>query len=253
MLILLPPSESKTAPDAGSPADLLDLSFPQLTEAREAMLGHLADVSAADDALERLKVGASLKGEVERNTRLAAEPAGPAIGVYTGVLYDALGYATLSGAARERAARSVVIVSALWGAVRPADRIPAYRLSMGAKVARKGTLASWWKGELAPVLEDYGRGQLIVDCRSSGYAAAWKPEPASTAAIRVERVRDGRRQVVSHMAKHYRGEVARYLLEADVDPATPAELAEVLRARWEVELTPAGRGPAELTLVVRED
>jgi cytoplasmic iron level regulating protein YaaA (DUF328/UPF0246 family) len=253
MLILLPPSESKTAPDAGSPADLLDLSFPQLTEAREAMLDHLADVSASDDALDRLKVGASLRGEVERNTRLTREPAAPAISVYTGVLYDALGYSTLSEEARARAEGSVVIVSALWGAVRPADRIPAYRLSMGAKVAQKGTLASWWKGELSPVLGDYGRDQLIIDCRSSSYAAAWKPEPSSTAAIRVERLRDGRRQVVSHMAKHYRGEVARYLLEAGADPATPEELAEILRSQWEVELSPAGKGPAELTIVLRED
>ena len=36
----------------------------------------------------------------------------PAINVYTGVLYQALGWATLSPAARKRAASAVVIISA---------------------------------------------------------------------------------------------------------------------------------------------
>jgi cytoplasmic iron level regulating protein YaaA (DUF328/UPF0246 family) len=243
MLILLPPSESKTAPDAGSPADLLDLSFPQLTEAREAMLDHLADVSASDDALDRLKVGASLRGEVERNTRLTREPAAPAISVYTGVLYDALGYSTLSEEARARAEGSVVIVSALWGAVRPADRIPAYRLSMGAKVAQKGTLASWWKGELSPVLGDYGRDQLIIDCRSSSYAAPGSPSPPR----RRPSASSASGTAAARSSPTWRSTTAarwpRYLLEVGADPATPEELAEILRSQWEVELSPAGKGP----------
>jgi uncharacterized protein len=49
------------------------------------------------------------------------------------------------------------------------------------------------------------------------------------------------RTVVSHAAKHTRGEVARHLLESGNDPARPQRLAHVLGDRWTVELVPPPR------------
>ena len=46
--------------------------------------------------------------------------------LYTGVLFTALGLADLPW-------DGVLIASALWGVVRPGDRIPAHRLDMSAK------------------------------------------------------------------------------------------------------------------------
>ena len=72
--------------------------------------------------------------------------------------------------------------------------------------------------------EAAGRG-VVVDCRSSSYAAAWRPGPevaARTVAVRVLREQDGARSVVSHMAKHTRGLVARALLQAPRAPRTPS-------------------------------
>ena len=87
VLVLLPPSESKSPPAArGKPVDLAALSFQELTPARVRVLDALAAASAADDALYRLDVGPSLAPEVERNTRLRTLPARPALEVYTGVL-----------------------------------------------------------------------------------------------------------------------------------------------------------------------
>ena len=79
MLILLPPSEGKTpAPLVTRPYALLTSRSSSLTAERESVLEELAQVSAGD-ALAELKVGSSLKAEVERNTRLLTEPAQPAI------------------------------------------------------------------------------------------------------------------------------------------------------------------------------
>lgn len=253
MLILLPPSESKTVPQDGACLDLHDMSFPQLTEAREVMMNRLADISAREDAGELLKAGPSLAEEIERNRRLHTEPSKPALEVYTGVLYDALGHESLSAHARDRARRTVVIISALWGAVTPADRIPAYRLSMGSKAAPRGTLAAWWRSELKPVLDDVSRGQLVIDCRSSTYAAAWKAPVENTVTVRVERERGGKRQVVSHMAKHYRGKVARTLLEAGDDPASPEEMAAILEPQWKIELRGDRASGHVMTLVLPGD
>ena len=105
-------------------------------------------VSTHEDALALLGVGASLKDDVERNTRLQDEPAAPAHQVYSGVLYDALSYKTLTPAQRRKAVESVLVVSALWGAIGFGDRVPAYRLSMGTALPDVGRLASFWKPQL---------------------------------------------------------------------------------------------------------
>ena len=95
MLILLPPSESKTAPASGDPLNLASLDLPALTGARSELADALAEVSGGEDALQVLGVGPSLAADVARNRQLRTAPAAPALEVYTGVLYDALDAASL--------------------------------------------------------------------------------------------------------------------------------------------------------------
>ncbi|WP_460447609.1 YaaA family protein [Angustibacter aerolatus] len=251
MLVLLPPSEGK-APAGGRrrPVDPSRLSFPALTAARERLLDVVAETSSRPDALQLLDVGPSLAAEVERNTRLRTLAALPAAQLYTGVLYEALGLESLPPAARRTANRSLVVVSALWGALRPTDAVPPYRVSMGTSLPGIGPLAAYWRPLLdAPLTEAAGDG-LVVDCRSSTYQAAWTPGPdlaARTVAVRVLREADGRRSVVSHMAKHTRGEVVRHLLlRGGRAPRTPAQLAAAVGEAFEVE-----PGERRLDVVVR--
>lgn len=256
MLILLPPSESKAAPARrGRPVDVGALSFPELTPTRERLLDALVATSGAPDALRRLFVGPSLADDVARNVRVRELPARPALEVYTGVLYDALDAATLSPSARRRAASRLVVVSGLWGALRPGDRIPPYRLNICSHLLGTPALEPLWRGHLpATLAAAAGQRGVVVDCRSSSYQAAGMPAGLGdrTAVVRVLRDAEGRRSVVSHAAKHTRGLVTRALLESGADPRTPEALAEVLAARWPVELTPprlAGR-PWTLDVVV---
>ena len=147
--------------------DWTSLSFPVLNTYRAKVLDALGTVSAHEDALALLGVGASLRDDVERNTRLHAEPAAPAHQVYSGVLYDALGYKSMTPAQRRRADESVLVISALWGAIRFADSVPAYRLSMSTALPDVGRLASFWKPQLTDALGSVAEGHLLVDCRSS--------------------------------------------------------------------------------------
>ncbi len=252
MLILLPPSEGKSAARTGAPLHLDDLHFPQLDDARRAVLGALRAASAAEDAHAVLGVGASLMEDVQRNLVLDVAPAAPAHDVYSGVLYDALGYARMTPVQKRRAREQCVVVSALWGALGFGDRIPAYRLSMAVDLPGTGRLASFWKKHLAVPLADHAGTGLIVDCRSSTYAAAWSPPPSQTAAVNVFQLRDGRRTVVSHFAKHTRGEFARHLLtRRGAAPTTPSALLAAAREKWTADLEPAtGRKPAQLNIVL---
>ena len=95
--------QGKAVPPEGPPVDLGALVYPQLTPQRERLL--------------------------RKFNRLADAPAGPAAEVYAGVLYQHLGLADLPG-------DRVLIASALWGVLRPGDRIPHYKLPMNAKVPR---------------------------------------------------------------------------------------------------------------------
>ncbi|HQA13960.1 MAG TPA: peroxide stress protein YaaA, partial [Ornithinibacter sp.] len=138
MLILLPPSESKTNRHRGKPVDPASWSFPDLNPVRARVAQALAAVSASPDAPALLDVSPGLLDDIARNLVLDSAPSTPAAEVYTGVLYDALGLATLDTAARRRANRWIVVVSALYGAVRPTDRIAAYRLAMGTTLPDVG-------------------------------------------------------------------------------------------------------------------
>jgi uncharacterized protein len=131
----------------------------------------------------------------------------------------------------------VLIASALWGVVRPEDRIPYYRFSAKARLARIGALSTYWRAELAAVMPDEP-GDLIIDMRSAAYAAAWKPRRATLLAVRAFSESSGGRKPVSHMAKAVRGEVARALLLAK-KPCCDAEAAAeiVAGAGFEVELS----------------
>ncbi len=253
MKILLPPSEGKTPPAAGDPVDVAQLAFPQLAEARREMLAALIETSAREDSLALLGVGKSLHEEVRANTRLTGAPTGRASDVYTGVLFAAMGAEGLTEVPADR--RSAVhVMSGLFGIVGIDDRIPAYRLSMGAQLPELGRAKTWWKPRLAPVLDEAFADELLVDCRSADYRAAWPGPSAQVVTIDVVQVRSGVRKVVSHFAKHTRGElVGRLLRSSEALPTTAEDVAEAAAVWYEVELTPAaGRKPASLTVVLPE-
>ncbi|MBT2443125.1 peroxide stress protein YaaA [Streptomyces sp. ISL-36] len=244
MLVLLPPSEGKAASGRGAPLKPESLSLPGLAEARAAVLDELVELCAADEEKAREVLGLSegLRGEIAKNTELRTAGARPAGEIYTGVLYDALGLATLDAAARKRAGASLLVFSGLWGAVRVDDRIPSYRCSMGVKLPGLGALGAHWRRAMASVMPEVAGDGLVLDLRSSAYASAWKPkgEPAArTATVRV--LHAPTRKVVSHFNKATKGRIVRSLLEAGAAPKGREELVEALRdLKYVVEEGKAG-------------
>src|SRR4051794_602764 len=114
MLVLLPPSAGKADPPPGPPADLSSLVFADaLTAKRERLL---------------------------RALKLTDAPAAPAADVYTGVLYGQLRLGVLRPAWDR-----ILIASAVFGVVRPGDRIAAYKADMGTREPRlHEPLAAYW-------------------------------------------------------------------------------------------------------------
>ena len=259
MLVLLPPSEGKAAPLRGRPLDLATLSSPELTAPRAQVLHEL--VALCDErpaeAAAVLGLGPTQADEVARNARLRGSPTARVDQVYRGVLYEALDLPGLDAAARRRAATRVAVTSALFGLLRPADRVPAYRLAGSVTLPGTGPVARHWSRHLAPAVDAAAGGGLVVDLRSTTYAAFWRPPRSSaarTCTVRVLHEVGGRRTVVSHANKATKGRLVRDLLVSGASPRRPAALAEALRdLGWYVEPGTVVPGrPAQLDVVVAE-
>ncbi|GHH84524.1 UPF0246 protein [Streptomyces sulfonofaciens] len=264
MLVLLPPSEGKAPSGRGAPVKLEELSSPGLGEARQDVLDALVELCAGDGEKAREVLGLSegQRGEVAKNAALLTAGTRPAGALYTGVLYDALDLSSLDAGAKRRAARSLLVFSGLWGAVRVTDRIPPYRCPMNVRLPGIGALGAYWRPVMAEVLPKTAASGLVLDLRSSAYAAAWRPRgevAERTATVRVlhSEVVDGRerRSVVSHFNKATKGRLVRSLLSAGAAPKTPSALVETLRdLGFTVEVAAPGAAgrPWALDVVVTE-
>lgn len=259
MKILLPPSEAKTPPadDDDRRLDLGSTTLPELANPRRQVIEALISVSAADDAQKVLKVGAGTMDEVRANTGLWDAPAAPAHQIYTGVLFDALDSDALTQRQLSRAENDVLIFSGLFGATGFTDLIPAHRLSMDVRLSpseddsqNPGRLGTFWKRHLSGPLTELIGDQLVLDCRSSSYADAFRPAPEQTLAVNSITERDGQRTVITHFAKHARGLLAGMLLRSEERPKSIDDVAALAAARWTVEVRPAeGKKAHQLDLI----
>ena len=213
MLILLPPSEKKKSATGSEKFDLSSLVFAsELSDTRMAAL-------ASHDSSRT----------------------SPAIEIYDGVLYQGLNWKTLSAAEQKRANSKVLIVSAIFGLVKPMDLIFDYKEKIDNKL---------WRDSIAKVAAKYS-DELIIDCRSSTYKGVWPINPANTVEVRIFQIAEGKRKVITHMSKKYRGELTRHLLKQASEPKTPAELHHIAAQFFECELhPPADDQPWALDLLI---
>ena len=201
MIILLPPSEKKVAPTTQKPLNLSKMSFAlELSLIRRGLL------------LQHPEIDQTLTAPVHE--------------VYSGFLYRSLDYSTLSKTAKERAQNQIIIFSALYGALKINDEISDYKFKI------QGSL---WREKLHHALVN-SEQQLLVDCRSAAYTAAWVSPPTNTVKIRVFTKVGDQSKVITHMAKVTRGEVTRFLLQNDSTLNTPRELLAQLSKQFNCNL-----------------
>ncbi|SHF36211.1 peroxide stress protein YaaA [Streptoalloteichus hindustanus] len=245
MLVLLPPSETKAAGGEGAPLDLDALSWPKLTPVRRGLVNALVELAADVPAsLAALGLSERQRVEVERNAALWTSPTLPALRRYTGVLYDALDVAGMTRAALARAEQRLAVASALFGLVRGADLIPAYRLSAGSALPGTDPLRDLWRPALEPVLSTVD--ELVLDLRSGAYAGLARVRDAVTVRVVTEDA-SGRRKTVSHHNKAYKGRLAQALATTRANVSTVDDVCRVARGQ---SMTLERTGELVLDLVV---
>ena len=110
MLILLPPSETKRPGGVGVSIDRSAIIWAALDDTRDLIIGKLVKLCGNKQAAAKaLKLGARNLADIDANLELLTAATMPAISRYTGVLFDALDFESLSVEARKRAAEQVFI------------------------------------------------------------------------------------------------------------------------------------------------
>jgi cytoplasmic iron level regulating protein YaaA (DUF328/UPF0246 family) len=257
MLIIVPSSDAKRPPPLrGDPVSLGELSFPEITSMRERIIGALIETSAGADAFQRLYERPTMAELIARNTRVLELPTLPASDVYVGELHLGLDVASLSETGAERAGRSLIITSALWGALRPTDRIPPYRLRTWSDLVGVGRPDRQWRTVIPDLFADLaGSSDLVLDLRTPAFQSLGMPTRLShrTVLLRVSRFSATGRWIGDVIAKRIRGQAAHLLLESAAQPEEPDELADILGGRWPAHLEPPERGGRPWTLSLTDD
>lgn len=150
----------------------------------------------------------------------------PALLAFAGEVYLGLQAASLSTPQWDWAQDHLVMLSGLYGALRPLDRLQPYRLEMGTRLdnPRGPDLYRFWGDRLSAYLDRRARGharKFVVNLASQEYARAVDRRALRAQVIDCvfEESGDGGHRVIGFFAKRARGLMARHLIDqAAQDP-----------------------------------
>jgi uncharacterized protein len=224
MLFLLSPAKSLDYDTRVPAAVLRRATEPLFPDRAAALIEVLRQRSPADvaqlmelsDTLAALNVGRYAAWQPQATP----DNSKPAVLAFNGDVYEGLDARTLKTADLDWAQERIVILSGLYGVLRPLDRLQPYRLEMGTSLATAAgrNLYDYWGDTLAQYLNERQadeRRPVIVNLASQEYArAALRPSlKARVVHCSFEEGRNGRYSIISFFAKRARGLMARWAIE----------------------------------------
>jgi uncharacterized protein len=200
-------------------AELIDV----LKHKSPAEVATLMDLSDPLAALNVARYGAWRPEPLRGQSR-------PAVLAFNGDVYGGLDAPTLKTADLTWAQSHVVILSGLYGALRPLDRLQPYRLEMGTalQTTHGRDLYAYWGDTLADYLNQRQAAEarpIVVNLASVEYARAALRKTLKARVIDCvfEDWKGGQYKVISFFAKRARGLMARHAIEQRI--ASPKKLA----------------------------
>jgi len=234
-VLLLPPSETKAIPEntempwQEARTKPRFNSFPELDPLRLMVIKGLLGAIERRRGLEQIFEvrGEALEEAITINRRILEGPTLPANRLYRGVMYEAIRWDNLSRSSRDRLNKQSLILSGLFGVVRPTDRIPPYKLKMSANLGGLvGKVANFWRSAISEILRQELRGKVVWDFLPDSHKRAWDGSGEIEAHHQVKFVKRVVRsgvaewKTISHHSKALKGALVRYLVEHDAsDPS----------------------------------
>lgn len=238
-ILLLPPSETKAKPARNGMAyetarkKKETNSFAILEPLRQRVLEALLAVCERGTGLEALfELRADALDEaLQLNRGIRSATTLPARDLYAGVLYEALGYKALPKNQQELFDSHTLIVSGLFGIVRPMDRIPPYKLKVSANLGGTiGKVVNFWRGPVSEIVRHEVRGRVVWDFLPEQHRRMWDGTGELKARHSVKFVKRVVHQgvaewkTISHQSKALKGALVRHLLEKNA--TTPRALQD---------------------------
>lgn len=221
MLILLSPAKSLDFEAARALRQATDPLFvPRAERLIEVLRGlspaQVASLMDLSDPLAALNVARYAAW----SPQATADNSKPAVLAFDGDVYDGLRARELATPDLAWAQKHLVILSGLYGALRPLDRLQPYRLEMGTKLAVDGArdLYGFWGDTVARWLNERQEGEaapVVVNLASQEYFKVVDRKVLRARVIECvfEDWKDGRYKIISFFAKRARGLMARHLIE----------------------------------------
>lgn len=170
------------------------------------------------------------------STRATARNSRPAMWAFNGDVYDGLQARTLDVDAIRWAQRHVLMLSGLYGVLRPLDRLQPYRLEMGTALEtdRGASLYAFWGDTVAAhlnALQARERAPVVVNLASQEYFKVTQARAGRDKVLRARVVecvfedwKSGQWKIISFFAKRARGLMARHAIERRA--TTPDQLQD---------------------------
>jgi hypothetical protein len=178
--------------------------------------GQVAELMDLSDALAALNVGRCAAWQPQATP----DNSKPAVLAFNGDVYEGLDANTLSTADLAWAQEHVVILSGLYGALRPLDRLQPYRLEMGTGLAnaRGKDLYAFWGDTVAAYLSErlaQDKSPTVINLASQEYAkvALRASLQARVVDCQFEDWKGGQYKIISFFAKRARGLMCRWAIE----------------------------------------
>ncbi|HHH29444.1 MAG TPA: peroxide stress protein YaaA [Polyangiaceae bacterium] len=238
-----------------SPAKSLDLSPPKvrLEATQPALMDQAAQLMRTTRGLSQTKIRAlmnispalaKLNYDRYRSFELPFDEhnATPAATTFAGEVYRGLDARSLSAEDLTWSQDRIAILSGMFGLLRPLDLVQPYRLEMGTRLAtRRGkNLYQFWGSRIAERVNEMlaeHTDKTLVNLASNEYFKAIKKKQLEGPLLHIvfEDWKDDARSpnVISFMAKHARGRMARFIIEERVD--TAAQLRDFNYDRYEFQ------------------
>lgn len=143
-----------------------------------------------------------------------------AILAFNGDVYEGLRAPELSDEALQWAQDHILMLSGLYGALRPLDLMRPYRLEMGTrlKTDKGANLYAWWGRRIADYLNERG-DDVVVNLASEEYFKVVDQKVLKARVIQCvfQERRGDAWKVISFHAKRARGLMARYIIDERLD------------------------------------
>ncbi len=219
MKIVLSPAKKLDFSKSANTKNGSDLIFPNKTEKlvqkmKSLSVGELRVLMKLSIDLSNLNYGRyQLMGRKENENALAAE-------AFNGEVYSGLDFKSFSSSELESAQEKIIILSGLYGILKPNTIIEPHRLEMGTNLDVEGSknLYAFWGDDILSFLQREEK-DTIVNLASNEYSKAAKLNQFNGAVVtpHFKEFKNGDFKVIMVYAKKARGAMAKWIIKNNIN------------------------------------